>query len=94
MPVDQVQDFFLKYWEFGRLHVIVLGGLFVVLALVFRRAAMALAMVGFGLFLSIIVYLMQDYAQLGWNFEQSLGVVIGGALGVSAVVYYLIFVRT
>ena len=86
-------DFFQKYWEFARLHIIVLAEVFLLLALVIRQVRIAFFILAFGLFLSLAYYFMNHCESLGVSLDQALIVVILGALVAATVIYYFVFVR-
>lgn len=93
--MEPLESFFREYWAWGPVeyHLIGLGVLFLIIAGIFRRPAIAVGVVVFGLYLSLAAFLVKTYAHHGFTMEWALATVIGGGLVVAIGVYYAIFVR-
>lgn len=93
--MEALKSFLTDYWawEFTKYHLIALVVVFVVTTGVFRRPGVALGVLVFGTYTSLAVFLMRTHESYGLPIEWALAIVLGGALTVATVAYYMIFVR-
>ena len=93
--MEALKSFLMDYWawEFTKYHLIALVVVFVVATGMFRRPGVALGVLVFGTYASLTMFLMQTYEHYDLTMEGALAIVLGGGLTVTAVAYYVIFVR-
>ena len=93
--METLKLFLRSYWalESTRYHLLGLALISLLVAGVFRWRTAALAIFVFGIYALLTVFLMQTYEHYDLTMEGALAIVLGGALTVATVAYYVIFVR-
>ena len=85
--------FLAGYWEFSQWAAIVVGAMFLLMLWPLRRPGKAFAILLLGLYVTMALYFMKVYSELGFGFATAFGVVIFAGLAVLTLLYFFVFVR-
>ncbi len=87
-------SFLAGYWEFAKWALLVIGVVFLVLAIPMRRPGKAIGLALLGVYASAAWYFMMVHDRFGYDLEMAIAAVIVVGLAVLAAFYYFVFIRT
>ena len=91
--MESIKRFLIDYWEYCQWYLIGLAAVSLILLFPFRQRGKAAGLLLLGLYVTMSVYFLSVYRDLGFTDTTSLGVVIVFGLALGATFYYFFFIR-